>query len=78
MSKRKAADFFKEIEQMGPAKIRSRFDRAIAHFDQADALLPGSAMEGTVAEIKEAIKLMQEAATNLTEMLAWRDIMGID
>lgn len=44
----------------------------------ADDLVPLDALDGTSAEIREAIKHLNEAATNLAEMMAYRKMLGVD
>ena len=44
----------------------------------ADDLVPMDALDGTSAEIREAIKHLTEAATHLAEMMAYRKMLGVD
>ena len=46
--------------------------------DKADDLLPEDALDGSAADIREAIKHIQNAAENLSELMAYRKMIGVD
>ncbi len=56
----------------------ARFKKAMKALDGADELMPEQAFVGTAAEVRQAIKHLQSAALELTEMMAYRKMLGVD
>lgn len=56
----------------------SRFLKADRALARADELLPVTAFDGTASELRQLIKDLQDATTNITELLAYRKMAGID
>jgi hypothetical protein len=56
----------------------SRFNKAVTAFEAADDGIPASALDGSPAEIRQAIKHLYTTAENLAELLAYRKMMGVD
>lgn len=56
----------------------SRFQKAVKAFEAADDRFPQTAFDGTAAELREAIKSLYIAAENITELLVYRKLMGVD
>jgi hypothetical protein len=71
-------DRFKGFDVMLPQGARSRYGKAVQLIDKADDLLPDDALTGDAASIRQAIKHLTEAATQLSEMMAYRKMMGVD
>jgi delta-aminolevulinic acid dehydratase/porphobilinogen synthase len=69
---------YKSLDVILPQGARSKFMKAAQAIEQADDLLPSDALDGTSQDIRQAIKHLQAAAENLTEMMAYRKIMGVD
>ena len=78
MGKKDNTERFKSLDVMLPQGARSKHNKAVDQLERADDLLPASALEGTSADLREAIKLLNEASTNIAELLVYRKIMGID
>lgn len=72
------AERFKSFDVMLPQGARSRFQKAMGLMEHADELLPGDALDGDAASFRQAIKDLQEAAANLSELMAYRKMMGVD
>ncbi len=66
------------METMLPQGARSRFDKAMKAMDAADTLVPNSAMEGSAADLRQAVKHLQAACENLTELIVYRKMLGVD
>lgn len=69
---------YKSIDVQLMQGARSRHAKAIKALDAADDLVPDTDLGGTSGEIREAIKHLYGAAENLTEMLVYRKMMGVD
>jgi hypothetical protein len=76
--KNDASERFKSFDVMLPQGARSRFDKAMRLIDHAEDLLPADALAGDSASLRQAIKDLQEAATNLAELMVYRKMMGVD
>lgn len=74
----KASPDYSALESMLPQGARSRFTKAAAAIEAADALVPDSALDGTSADLRQAVKHLYVAAENLTELLVYRKMMGVD
>ena len=75
---RRNPDDYRAFDVMLPQGARSRFTKAVQALDAADELLPEDALLGTSAELRQAIKHLQGAVENLSEMMAYRKMMGVD
>jgi hypothetical protein len=69
---------YKSFDTMLPQGARSRFSKAMKALDDADTLMPDDALLGTSAELRQAIKHLQGAVENLSELMAYRKMMGVD
>jgi len=69
---------FVNMELMLMQGIESRFKKGITLLEKASDLTPISGLEGSSADIKQAIKNLNEGAAYLTEMLVYRKLIGID
>ena len=78
MPKKHDPERFKAFYVMLPQGARARHAKAVRLMELADDLVPMDAFDGTSAEIREAIKHLNEAATNLAEMMAYRKMLGVD
>jgi hypothetical protein len=78
MPKKQDPERFKAFDVMLPQGARSRHAKAVKAMELADDLVPMDALDGTSAEIREAIKHLTEAATQLAEMMAYRKMLGVD
>ena len=78
MPKKQDPERFKTFDVMLPQGARARHAKAVKGMELADDLVPLDALDGTSAEILEAIKHLNEAATNLAEMMAYRKMLGVD
>ena len=78
MPKKQDPERFKTFDVMLPQVARARHAKAVRLMELADDLVPMDALDGTSAEIREAIKHLNEAATNLAEMMAYRKMLGVD
>ena len=78
MPKKQDPERFKTFDVMLPQEARARHAKAVKGMELADDLVPLDALDGTSAEIREAIKHLNEAATNLAEMMAYRKMLGVD
>lgn len=78
MPKKQDPERFKTFDVMLPQGARARHAKAVRGMELADDLVPLDALDGTSAEIREAIKHLNEAATNLAEMMAYRKMLGVD
>ena len=78
MPKKQDPERFKAFDVMLPQGARARHAKAVKAMELADDLVPMDALDGTSAEIREAIKHLNEAATNLAEMMAYRKMLGVD
>ena len=76
MPKKQDPERFKTFDVMLPQGARHA--KAVKGMELADDLVPLDALDGTSAEIREAIKHLNEAATNLAEMMAYRKMLGVD
>lgn len=74
----KNTDRFKDFDVMLPQGARSRHTKAMTALDKADDLLPEDALDGSAADIRGAIKHIQNAAENLSELMAYRKMIGVD
>lgn len=72
------AEHYKSFETMLPQGARSRHAKAVKAMEEADDLVPLDALQGTSAEIRQAIKHLYIATENLAEMLAYRKMLGVD
>lgn len=66
------------LQQMLQQGASSRFDKAEKALDQACELLPETETEGTAAQMRQVIKHLQTATENLSELMAYRKMAGID
>ena len=78
MPKKQDPERFKTFDVMLPQGGRARHAKAVKGMELADDLVPLDALDGTSAEIREAIKHLIEAATHLAEMMAYRKMLGVD
>ena len=78
MPKKQDPERFKTFDVLLPLGARARHAKAVKGMELADDLVPLDALDGTSAEIREAIKHLNEAATNLAEMMAYRKMLGVD
>lgn len=66
------------LDQMLLQGAKSRYDKADKALAAAFDLLPESEGEGTSAELRQLIKHLQTATENLSEMMAYRKMLGMD
>lgn len=78
MSKKQDPERYKSFDVMLPQGARSRFQKAVSALDDADDLLPEDALDGTSAELRQVIKHLQSATENLSELMAYRKMIGVD
>lgn len=78
MGKPKNSERFKSFDVMLPQGARSRHMKAMQALDQAEDLLPEDALDGNVSDITAALTQLATAQKNLSEMLAYRKMLGID
>jgi len=78
MGKNVDTDRYKSFDVMLPQGARSKFSKAIAAVDKAEDALPDDALLGTAADMRTAIKHYQTAIENLTELMPYRKMLGID
>lgn len=69
---------YTNFETMLPQGARSRHTKALAALDSADDLLPETALDGTAADLRQAIKHLATAMENLTELIVYRKMLGVD
>lgn len=74
----KTKDDYTNLDVMLPQGARSRHVKAMKAIDAADDLMPVDALDGTSAELRQAIKHLQSATENIAEMIVYRKIMGVD
>ena len=75
---KKSNDHYKGFDVMLPQGARSRHMKAVSSIEKADDLIPVDALDGEAKEIREAIRHLQEAAGHLSEMMAYRKMLGVD
>lgn len=56
----------------------SRFKKAIAALEAADDLMPNDPLAGTAADLRQVVKSIYVMAENVTELIAYRKMMGVD
>lgn len=69
---------YSSFDTMLPQGARSRHAKAVSALDSADDLLPGTALDGSSADLRQAIKHLQTAIENLAELIVYRKMMGVD
>ncbi|ATG47622.1 hypothetical protein CEW89_08570 [Celeribacter ethanolicus] len=78
MAQKDKSERYKSFDVMLPQGARSRHLKAVQAMESADELVPIDALEGTSAELRQAIKHLQSATENLSELMAYRKMIGID
>ena len=78
MAKKHDSEKFKGYDTMLPQGARSRYGKLVQALDDADHLLPDDALDGSSEDLRQLLMRLQTATTNLTEMLVYRKMMGID
>ncbi len=74
----KDTDRFKSFDTMLPQGARSRFTKAMNALGEAEDLLPDDALDGNAADLRQVILHLQKATENLSEMMAYRKMLGVD
>jgi hypothetical protein len=78
MGKPDNTERFKSFDVMLPQGARSRFDKLVRALDEAEDLMPDDALDGSSEELRQVLMRLQTAQTNLTELLVYRKILGVD
>lgn len=78
LSREERSALFKDYDTMLPQGARSRYKKAVEAIDAADDLLPKDALDGQASDLRQAVKHLYTAAENITELLAYRKMYGVD
>lgn len=78
MPKKVNTEKFKSFDVMLPQGARSRFGKALTAIDKAEDLIPEDALTGNSEDLRAVMKHLHSAAENLSELMAYRKMLGVD
>lgn len=78
MAKPDKTDRYRDLDTMIQQGARSRYEKAVTALEDADELIPASAHEGKAEDLRQAQMRLQTAIVNLSELIAYRKMAGVD